>query len=178
VSELDPITGPAPATLTPALLAERLASERALREQSLQYERELRKEGRAASRLMLEQLAQAHADVHAAESQARDKAASAVDKRLEGMNEFRDQLRQQATSFLTISVFETWKEEDRRATDEIRALIIELQKTDLGSSARSAGQARGQGMVVAAIVGSITLGAVIIGLLISVAGALVNVLTH
>jgi len=170
--DLDPITGPAPATLTTALLAERLASERALREQSLMYERELRAEGRAANRLMLEQLADAHTDVHRAESQARDKAAAAVDKRLEGMNEFRDQLRQQATSFLTISVFETWKEEDRRATDEIRALIIELQKTDLGSSARSQGMARGQGMVVAAIIGSITVGSLILGLVISIANAL------
>lgn len=35
--ELDPITGPAPATLTTALLAERLASERALREQAMAY---------------------------------------------------------------------------------------------------------------------------------------------
>jgi hypothetical protein len=174
VPDLDPITGPAPATLTTALLAERLASERALREQSLMYERELRSEGRAANRLMLEQLAQAHSDVHTAESQARDKAEAAVDKRLEGMNEFRDQLRQQATSFLTISVFETWKEEDRRSTDEIRALIIELQKTDLGSSARSQGMARGQGMVVAAIIGSITVGSLILGLVISVANALTS----
>jgi len=174
VPDLDPITGPAPATLSPALLAERLASERALREQSLSYERELRTESRSASRMLLEQLAQAHGDVHAAESQARDKAAAAVDKRLEGMNEFRDQLRQQATSFLTISVFETWKEEDRRATDEIRALIIELQKTDLGSSARSHGMARGQGMVVAAIIGSITVGSLILGLVISIANALTS----
>ena len=35
--ELDPITGPAPATLTTALLAERLAAERALREQAVAY---------------------------------------------------------------------------------------------------------------------------------------------
>jgi hypothetical protein len=35
--DLDPITGPAPATLTNALLAERLAAERALREQSERF---------------------------------------------------------------------------------------------------------------------------------------------
>jgi hypothetical protein len=35
--DLDPITGPAPATLTTALLAERLAAERALREQAVAY---------------------------------------------------------------------------------------------------------------------------------------------
>ena len=172
--DLDPITGPAPATLTTALLAERLASERALREQSLLYERELRAEGRAASRLITEQMADAHSEVHKAESTARDKAEAAVDKRLEGMNEFRDQLRQQATSFLTISVFETWKEEDRRSTDEIRALIIELQKTDLGSASRSSGLARGQGMVIAAIVTAITVGAFVIGAVV----AIVNVVTR
>jgi hypothetical protein len=173
VPELDPITGPAPATLTTALLAERLASERALREQSLAYERELRTEGRSSTRLLSEQMARSHESVHRAESTARDKAEAAVDKRLEGMNEFRDQLRQQATSFLTISEFETWKEEDRRATDEIRALIIELQKTDLGSASRAGGLARGQGMVVAAIVGSVTLAAILLGSVLAV----INVLT-
>jgi exonuclease VII large subunit len=35
--DLDPITGPAPTTLTTALLAERLAAERALREQSEKF---------------------------------------------------------------------------------------------------------------------------------------------
>ena len=174
MSDLDPITGPAPATLTTALLAERLASERALREQSLSYERELRAESRASNRLLSEQMARAHSEVHKAESTARDKAEAAVDKRLEGMNEFRDQLRQQATSFLTISVFDTWKEEDRRQNDELRGLITDLQKTDLGSSARSSGLARGQGMVVAAIVGSISLAAVVVSIVIAV----VNVVTR
>lgn len=170
--DLDPITGPAPSSLTPALLAERLASERALREQSLIYERELRHESREANKILLEQLAKAHSEVHRAESEARDKAAAAVDKRLEGMNEFRDQLRQQATSFLTIGVFDTWKEENRRGMDDIKGLIIELQKTDLGSSARSSGLARGQGMIIAAIVGAITIGSVVFGLVISVINAL------
>jgi hypothetical protein len=171
--DLDPITGPAPATLTTPLLAERLASERALREQSLKYERELRKEGRAGSRLLSEQMARAHEAVHRAESTARDKAEAAVDKRLEGMNEFRDQLRQQATSFLTISVFDTWKEEDRRSNDELRALITDLQKTDLGTAERRSGLARGQGMVIAAIIGSVTLAAVILTVII----AAINVAT-
>lgn len=170
--DLDPITGPAPATLTTALLAERLASERALREQSLAYERELRVESRAANRLLAQQVAIAHESVHKAESQARDKAEAAVDKRLEGMNEFRDQLRTQATSFLTISVFDTWKEEDRRQNDEMRALIIELQKTDLGSASRQSGLARGQGMVIAAIIGSISVASVLLGIVIAVANAL------
>ena len=169
--DLDPITGPAPATLTTALLAERLAAERALREQSLAYERELRTESRSANRLLSEQMARAHTEVHRAESTARDKAEAAVDKRLEGMNEFRDQLRQQATSFLTIPVFETWKEEDLRSTDEMKALIIELQKTDLGTSSRQSGLARGQGMVIAAIVGSVTIASVVLGMVIALANA-------
>ena len=77
----------------PVVLFERLASERALREQSLAYERELRAEGRTASHLLSEQMARSHELVHRAESTARDKAENAVDKRLEAMNEFRDQLR-------------------------------------------------------------------------------------
>jgi len=172
LAELDPITGPAPATLTTALLAERLASERALREQSLAYERELRTESRAANRLLSEQMAIAHREVHTAESQARDKAATAVDKRLEAMNEFRDQLRQQATSFLTISVFDTWKEENRRQNEDLKVLITDLQKTDLGSESRRSGTIRGQGMVIAAIVGSISVAATILGLVILVGNLL------
>jgi hypothetical protein len=172
VADLDPITGPAPATLTTALLAERLASERALREQSLKYERELRKESRGSARLLAEQMSRSHAEVHKAESQARDKAEAAVDKRLEGMNEFRDQLRTQASSFLTIAVFDAhWKDLGTQLA-EIKNGIIELQKTDLGSSARSSGLARGQGMVVAAIIGSITIASIILGLVITVANAL------
>jgi hypothetical protein len=173
MSELDPITGPAPATLTPALLAERLASERALREQSLSYERELRSEGRAAARLLAEQVARSHESVHRAESTARDKAEAAIDKRLEGMNEFRDQLRVQASSFLTIAVFDAhWKDLGTQITD-IKGLITDLQKTDLGTAERRSGQARGQGIVVAAIVGSVTLGSVILGAVIGV----INLLT-
>jgi hypothetical protein len=170
--DLDPITGPEPTTLSPALLAERLASERALREQSLAYERELRTESRAANRLLAEQTARSHSEVHKAESTARDKAESSIDKRLEGMNEFRDQLRQQATTFLTIAVFEAWKEEYRRAHDEMRGLIIDLQKTDLGTAERRSGLAKGQGMVVAAIIGSISVASVLLGIIIAVANAL------
>ena len=111
-------------------------------------------------------MARAHSEVHTAESTARDKAEASVDKRLEGMNEFRDQLRSQAATFLTISVFEAWKEEYRRSHDEMRTLIVELQKTDLGSESRRSGLARGQGMVIAAIVGSISLAATILGIII------------
>jgi len=171
--ELDPITGPEPSKLSPALLAERLASERALREQSLVYERELRHESREANKVLLQQLATAHSEVHVAESEARDKAEAAVDKRLEGMNEFRDQLRMQAATFVTISVFETWKEEARRSTDESNGLITDLHTTAPRSPARRSALARPQGMVVAAIVGAITIGSVIFGLVIGV----VNLLT-
>jgi hypothetical protein len=171
--ELDPITGPAPATLTTALLAERLASERALREQSLTYERELRSESRAANRLLAEQMARSHEAVHRAESDARDKAEGSVNKRLEAMNEFRDQLRVQAQSFLTIAVFDAhWKDLGTQLA-EIKTGIIDLQKTDLGTESRRSGLARGQGMVIAAIIGSVSFGAVILGAVIGV----VNVLT-
>jgi hypothetical protein len=170
--DLDPITGPAPSTLTTALLAERLASERALREQSLAYERELRQESRASNRLLAEQMARSHDSVHKAESQARDKAESAVDKRLEGMNEFRDQLRTQAATFLTIAVFDAhWKDLGTQLA-EIKTGIIDLQKTDLGSASRSSGLARGQGMVIAAIITSITVASIILGLIIAISNAL------
>jgi hypothetical protein len=174
LAELDPITGPEPSTLSPALLAERLASERALREQATGYERELRHESLLANRTLAEQMSRAHEQVHRAESQARDKAEASVDKRLEGMNEFRDQLRQQASTFLTISVFDAWKEEYRRAHDEMRSLIVELQKTDLGSESRRSGLAKGQGAVIAAIVGAVGFSATLLGLIIIVSNLLTS----
>lgn len=172
--DLDPITGPAPTTLTSPLLAERLASERALREQSLAYERELRKASLDGGRILSEQMARAHESVHRAESTARDKAEAAIDKRLEGMNEFRDQLRVQASSFLTIAVFDAhWKDLGVQL-GEIKTGIIDLQKTDLGTESRRSGQVRGQGMVVAAIVGSVSLASIVLGVVIAIA----NVLTR
>jgi hypothetical protein len=148
---LDPLTGKDPSSLGTPILAERLATERALRESWIL----------------------SHAQLHLSESDARDKAERGIDKRLEGMNEFRDQLRDQASTFLQITVFEAWKEEYRRAHDELRNQIIDLQKADLATGSRGAGVARGQGMVIAAIVGSISVAGSILGLII----VLSNILT-
>jgi hypothetical protein len=42
-----------------------------------------------------------HTILHAMEAEARDKAVENIDRRLEGMNEFRDQLKAQAATFVT-----------------------------------------------------------------------------
>jgi hypothetical protein len=49
---------------------------------------------------------EAHIREHAATEEALNKAAAAMEKRLEGMNEFRDQLKTQAASFITRDVFD------------------------------------------------------------------------
>lgn len=148
--ELDPITGPEPSTLTPSLLAERLAAER-------------------SSRIAFDE---AHAAVHQTEAIAREKAEASVAQRLEAMNEFREQLRNQAATFLTKDVFEARWSDYLRRHEELRELISDLQKADLGTDARRAGLARGQGMVIAAIIGSITVASIILGLILSVANIL------
>jgi len=154
------------------LLQERLNSEHSLRVQATRYERELRKEGRLATRLLTTQMSASHEAVHKAESTARDKAEAAIEHRLEGMNEFRDQLRQQATSFLTTAVFDAhWKDLGTQLV-EIKSGIIDLQKKDLGAEERQAGRQRGQGLVIAAIIGSITVASLILGLIIGITNLL------
>jgi len=150
---------------------ERLLRERELRIQANRYERELRRESIKARSEMTEQMANSHALVHRAESMARDKAETSIDKRLEGMNEFRDQLRTQASSFLTIAVFDAhWKDLGTQLGD-IKLGITDLQKTDLGSESRRSGFIRGQGQVIAAIITSVTLASLILGIVIILSNA-------
>jgi 16S rRNA C967 or C1407 C5-methylase (RsmB/RsmF family) len=67
--DLDPITGPAPSTLTTSLLAERLAAERSLREQSEKFLAEDFDEFKTEIQRRLGELNHAHAA--AVEAQAR-----------------------------------------------------------------------------------------------------------
>lgn len=98
-------------------------------------------------------LALAHAKEHELEAEARDKAEIAVDHRLEGMNEVRGQLREQASTFARV-------ESVASLTDR----IIAIEKLDI----KGEGRALGQGAVVAIIVGAVSFVGAILGIVIVV----------
>lgn len=96
----------------------------------------------------------AHAKEHSLEKDARDKAEHAIDTRLQTMNEFRAQLKDQASTFAR--------------ADTVAALtdrIIAIEKLDI----KGEGKAIGQGTVIAVIIGAVTFIGTILGILIVVA---------
>jgi hypothetical protein len=95
-----------------------------------------------------------HDKEHALEKDARDKAENAIDKRLEGMNEVRSQLKEQALTFARVEVVNS-------LTDR----IIAIEKLDI----KGEGRALGQGAVVALIVGAVSFVGAILGIVIVVA---------
>lgn len=96
----------------------------------------------------------AHNKEHSLEATQRDKAEVAIDKRLEGMNEVRSQLKDQTATFARVEVVNA-------LTDR----IIAIEKLDI----KGEGRAIGQGAVVAIIVGAVSLVGTILGILIIVA---------
>ncbi len=90
----------------------------------------------------------AHKAIHAQESEARDKAEAGMNHRLEAMNEFRDQLRDQQATFVRL-----------QQHDDLADRVTRLE----ARSERSAGRTLGQGAVVAAIVGTIAFIALVLG---------------
>lgn len=103
------------------------------------------------------QRAEAHAKEHSLEAVARDKAEAAVNQRLEGMNEVRAQLKDQALTFARVEVVQA-------LTDR----VIAIEKLDI----KGEGKSLGQGAVIAAIVGSVSFAVAAIGLIVLVANLL------
>jgi Flp pilus assembly protein TadB len=111
----------------------------------------------------------AHRELHGAEKQARDAAVASMEKRLESMNEFRDQLREQATTFQQVKTAEAAHDAIDKRLDEMRERIVAIEKGDVKQEGRSLGQ----GAVVAIIVGAVAFVGSILGIVIVV----VNILT-
>jgi hypothetical protein len=97
------------------------------------------------------QINEAHGREHALEADALDKAAAAVDKRLEGMNDVRSQLHDQAATFARVEVVQA-------LTDR----IIAIEKLDI----KSEGKGLGQGAVVAYIVTAVSVAGAILGIIV------------
>jgi hypothetical protein len=99
----------------------------------------------------------AHAREHDLEATARDKAETGIDKRLEGMNEVRSQLKEQALTFARVETVNS-------LTDR----VIAIEKLDI----KGEGRALGQGATVGIIVGAIGLVGTILGIVIVAANFL------
>lgn len=115
----------------------------------------------------------AHDDAHNADLRAEANAIAAMDKRLESMNQFREQLREQTATFVRVDAFETFREERRRAMesldanfdkriDELRALIA----TEREERRESVGEKKGALDHRAAIFASVGLVGTLLGILI------------
>jgi len=68
-----------------------------------------------------EQQHRAHADIHQVEKEAIVKATEQLDKRLYAMNEYRAQLRDQQTSFVSVDVYNTKMIALERERDDFRS---------------------------------------------------------
>ena len=73
-------------------------------------------------------------------AEALDKAVESMDRRLEGMNEFRASLRDQASTFVRLDTF-----------DALRDRVIAIEKLDI----KGEGKSLGQGAVIAAIIAAV-----------------------
>lgn len=60
------------------------------------------------------------------EEKAKDAAMTAMEKRLEGMNEFRDQLKDQTSTFITRETYEANRKITQQQIDELRLSKAEL----------------------------------------------------
>ena len=119
---------------------------------------------------------EAHKQQHAAESDAVMAATSAMDRRLDSMNEFRDQLRDQAATFIRREQLDSFIAQYERAHDEVvQAIRTEREERRSQEAAHALihrgeeGVKRGMSASVAIIVGAITLAVTILGAIILVA---------
>lgn len=119
---------------------------------------------------------QAFAKAETASSEAIGKAETATDKRFSSVNEFREQLRDQAGRLATKDTVETLnKEMDRRFEDaskeylrrfsDLQAAIVLIEKADV----KGEGKQIGRNTMVAVIVTAITIVGTILGIVITIA---------
>lgn len=81
----------------------------------------------------------AHVAQHGAEDRAVDLAQKAMDKRLDGMNEFRDQLRDQASTFVRRDQLDSFIAQYERAHAEVVSLIATEREERRADEGRDTG---------------------------------------
>ena len=77
----------------------------------------------------------AHERIHAVEKTAVDKAEESMNTRLEGMNEFRLQLSDQASKFISREVFEAYQKEREGRLQAVTDRVVALEKSQVSEAA-------------------------------------------
>lgn len=125
-----------------------------------------------------------HADAHAREHLAHEKehslsnlaitkAEKATDDRFAAANGYRDQITGLVSQMVTRDQLEVLIKEHDRRYEEQRAAIINLEKGDVGDRSMGRGRAIGQGVVIAAIIGTVSFAGTVLGIVI----VIVNIAT-
>ena len=105
-----------------------------------------------------EAFSDAHKQQHASEQDAVKAATTAMDRRLDGMNEIRTQLNDQAQTFARKDAVDTLENQSTRQYEELRALI----QTEREERRANEGAKRGISQGTAIIVGAIGLAATVV----------------
>jgi flagellar motor component MotA len=116
----------------------------------------------AAHKELHEAHSTAHSDRHIAEQQAVRAATTAMDRRLDEMNNFREQLRDQASTFARKEMVDSVETQASRQYEELRALI----QTEREERRATEGVKRGMSSTTAIIVTAIGVVGTVLGIII------------
>ena len=94
---------------------------------------------------------ESHDREHELTTQAITKADTALEKRLEGMNEFRASLKDQSAAFLTRDVYEVQHADLARRVDNIAERLQQAERWEAGINGRTIGVSAAIGIAVVII---------------------------
>lgn len=123
-----------------------------------------------AHEVLHEVTATSHNEQHKAEQRALEAAVISMDKRLDAMNEFRDQLRDQAATFVRRADLEGLEKQTDGKYEELRGLIATEREERRGAEGGRQGASSSIGWIVTAIGAAAT----ILGIVIVVANLLTS----
>lgn len=106
-----------------------------------------------------------HREQHISEQRAVEAAVASMDKRLEGMNEFRESLRDQSQTFARKDALDALDAQVERRYEELRSLVQTEKEERRGQE----GVKRGMSQTTAVIVGAIGLAATLITIVVLIA---------
>jgi len=112
-----------------------------------------------------EAFSEAHKQQHSSESEAVKAAVTAMDRRLDEMNKFREQLRDQAADFARKDALDTLDAQATRQYEELRALI----QTEREERRANEGVKRGMSQTTTIIVAAIGVAATLLSIVVILA---------
>jgi len=138
----------------------------------LEHHRTSHSEAHAAHEKLHDVEAGAHQAMHDAEERAVKAAVSAMDKRLDGMNEFRDQLRDQAGTFVRTPEMQALEKQFRSDLESMDKRIDTEREERREQQSLRVGTQQGISQSTAFIVGAVGLVGAILGVIVIVSNFL------